>query len=168
MSACGICGGNSRELVDKALAAGRSIRQVAAQFGVSKSAVARHHRNCKPESLLAANVTPVSAANEDITAEIARLRRAQATARRKGDTTAVLSISREVRAWVQMQTRAENAALGRPQEQPVSHAEALEMAKVLIEAAVKAADPGIIEWLREIVSWLSPNASCDAPEMEQP
>jgi hypothetical protein len=108
------------------------------------------------------------ASSADITDEIARLRRSQATARRKGDTTAMLSISREIRAWTRMQSQAENAALGRPQEQPVSHAEALGMAKVLIETAVKAANPGIVEWLREIVSWLPPDASCDAPETEQP
>lgn len=167
MSACGICGGNSRSAVDEALGAGRSVRQVAAQFGVSKSAVARHHRNCKPESPLAANITPVSAANVDITADISRLRRAQANARRRNDTTAVLSLSREIRAWVTLQTKAETAALGRPAaEQPVSHAEALVMAKVLVETAVKAENPEIVEWLREIISWLPPDAH-DAPEPER-
>ncbi len=156
--------------MDQALAAGRSVREIARSYGHSKSAVARHHRNCKPESAHshAANITPVSAANEDIAGEIARLRRAQATARRKGDMSAVLSISREIRAWVGMQTKAENTMLGRPAaEQPVSHAEALGMAKVLIETAVKASNTGIIEWLREIVSWLPPDVSCDAPETEQ-
>src|SRR5437879_6127712 len=105
MSACRICGGNSREQVDAALAAGRSVREVGRSFGFSKSAVARHRQKCKPGS--PANVTPVPAGNDDIVVEIARLRRAQANARRKGDTTAVLSISREIRAWVSMQTRAE-------------------------------------------------------------
>ncbi|MGC1416883.1 MAG: hypothetical protein WA817_16475 [Candidatus Acidiferrum sp.] len=169
MSACRICAGNSKELVDQALAAGRPVREIARLYGHSKSAVARHRQNCKPESPTAhaANVAPVSAANEDIVGEIARLRRAQATARRKGDTSAVLSISREIRAWVGMQTKAEHAAIGRPQEQSVSHAEALVMAKVLIETAVKASNPEIIEWVREIVSWLPPDASCDAPEKGQ-
>jgi len=154
--------------VEQALAAGRSVREIARSYGHSKSAIARHRQNCKVESAHshATNVTPVSAVNEDIAGEIARLRRAQANARRKGDTTTVLAISREIRAWVQIQTKAENVALGRPQEQPVSHAEALAMAKVLVETAVKAHDPQIIEWMREIFSWLPQEASNDVPETE--
>ena len=168
MKPCSVCSGNFRSQVDVALAGGQSVRQVAAQFGSSKSAVARHHQRCKASSA-AATVAPIPAPNTgetEIDAAIARLRRAEANARRRRDVEGALAISRELRHWLTLKSKTESTALARPaNEQPVTRAEAIQMSKVLIEAEVKASNPEICEWLREIVSWLPAEASC---ETEQP
>jgi len=45
---CGLCAHVRREEINKALEAGSSTRDVARTYGVSKSAAARHLRNCLP------------------------------------------------------------------------------------------------------------------------
>jgi hypothetical protein len=166
MSSCTICGGNSRAAIDLALAGGQSVRQVAAQFGSSKSAIARHRQKCKPAPVGAIALVPAqSAANEEIAQEIHKLRLAQRAAKRKHDTTGMLAISRELRAWLGLQAKSEITVLGRPAaEQPVTRAEAIQMSKVLIEAELKASNPEIVEWLREIAAWLPVEASCEETE----
>jgi hypothetical protein len=105
-----------------------------------------------------------TAGDDNITQEIAKLRLAQKSAKRKHDTTAQLAIARELRHWVALQAKS-GGTIGRPSaEQPVTRAEAIQMSKVLIEAEVKAANPEIVEWVREIVLWLPVEPSCEETE----
>jgi hypothetical protein len=46
MNTCRICANKERSAIDERLVAGRGVREVAAEFGFSKSSVHRHRTNC--------------------------------------------------------------------------------------------------------------------------
>ena len=51
---CSICKSEAKEAVDQALVAGTSLRDIAGQYGLSKSALDRHHKNDIPATLVKA------------------------------------------------------------------------------------------------------------------
>ncbi len=137
---CTVCRHPDREAIDEALRKGSPpMRELAKQSGLSLTAVFRHKQHIAPAK---------GAAVKDIAAEIVKLRRAQANAKRKRDTAAVLSISREIRAWLSLEAKAESVAvLSNPEEHGVmTRAEAVETAKTIIEAELSTGGEEIISW----------------------
>ena len=51
---CSICKNEAKEAVDQALVAGTSLRDIAGQYGLSKSSLDRHHQNHLSATLVAA------------------------------------------------------------------------------------------------------------------
>lgn len=70
MAICSICQNVNKTTVDAALMEGRSVRVVAAQFDLSKSAVARHRTGCLAPLLAAAKKAVAPAA--EVRAEVDR------------------------------------------------------------------------------------------------
>jgi hypothetical protein len=138
---CTVCGHRERENIDAALRKGSPpLRELALQVGLTHSALWRHKQHLNPVK---------GAVVKDIPAEISKLRAAQTRAKRKGDTAAVLSISREIRAWLAMEAKAESAAApGGRQEQELTRGEAVAMAKAVIESELNA--PDVSSWLKEL------------------
>jgi hypothetical protein len=68
MTICSICQNPNKSSVDDVLMAGASVRAIAAQFGLSKSAVARHRTGCLAPLVAAAAkiVAPRAVARADV------------------------------------------------------------------------------------------------------
>lgn len=72
MSICKICQGEALKAVDEALTDGVTVRDVASQFGFSKSAVGRHRQAClQPRIAAAARIVAPAA---EVRAEVDRAR----------------------------------------------------------------------------------------------
>jgi hypothetical protein len=115
------------------------MRELAKQSGLSLTAIFRHKQH-----IASANGAPI----RDIASEIVKLRNAQARAKRKGDTSAVLSISREIRAWLALEAKSENVIAGKMEEtQEMSRDEAVRTAVLLIEAELARGTQEVISWV---------------------
>jgi hypothetical protein len=68
MSVCYVCQGPQRAEIEDALMSGASLRALATQFGVSKSAIGRHRANCLQPKLAAAAriVAPPAQARSEV------------------------------------------------------------------------------------------------------
>ncbi len=69
---CSICNHPKRTAIDNALVSGTSVRDIAGQYGVSKSAVYRHKKHI-PEALTKAQAAEEAAQADDLLGEIRRL-----------------------------------------------------------------------------------------------
>ncbi len=140
---CTVCAHKDRESIDQALREGRpSIREIAKQSRLTSAAVFRHKQHTFPDKL---------PSNEEIPKEITKLRHAQAAAKRRRDTDAVLAISREIRAWMLLKAKTKSV-LPRDRDKPeeLSRSEALTLAKQIIEGQLD--DPSVVSWLEESLS----------------
>lgn len=109
---CSICTGGQRKAIDAAITAGVPQRDIAGQFGASKSSVARHAKDCFPRgAVLAASVVGlgdlVSGAN--ITSEVIDLQRRTLVILTKAEDTEELSVAlgaiREARGNLELEAR---------------------------------------------------------------
>jgi hypothetical protein len=120
------------------------MRELAAQCGLSKAALFRHKQHAK-----VAKGTSV----KNIPEEIRKLRIMLAKAKRKGDTNAALSISREMRAWLALESKTQSVVPldgAAVDEMPLRDAVAI--AKIVIESQFD--DPDIQSWLRSLMEKL--------------
>ncbi|MGI6601357.1 MAG: hypothetical protein ACOX3N_06025 [Dethiobacteria bacterium] len=69
---CSICTHQERQAIDRALVVGTSLRDIAGQFGVSKSALHRHRAHI-PEALTMAKEAEEAARADDLLAEVVEL-----------------------------------------------------------------------------------------------
>jgi hypothetical protein len=138
---CSVCVHPDLAAIEASIASGTpSLRDLAVQCGLSKAALFRHKQHAK--------VAKGSAA-KNLSEEIRKLRIMLAKAKRKGDTSSALSISREIRAWMMLEAKtrpvvSQDRAVG--DEIPLR--DALGIAKSLIESQL--ADPDIQAWLRSL------------------
>jgi hypothetical protein len=72
---CSVCGHGQRESIERALVAGEPIRQIAAKYGLGKTAVGDHRVRHLPESLHAAAVRSGEAREDGLLEELDQLRR---------------------------------------------------------------------------------------------
>jgi hypothetical protein len=150
---CSVCLHPDRPAIDIALKSGAaSVRVVAGQFGLKKSAVQRdlHHDDEKDFSNPRENVGEAA----HISREIAKLKRAQENAKRRRDVRGQIGFSRELRRWHELKVKAEAvAAATKPAElAEMDRGEALSTARALIESEVSQGAADTIAWLCELAA----------------
>jgi DNA-binding IclR family transcriptional regulator len=139
---CSVCVHPDLAAIEASISSGTpSLRDLAAQCGLSKAALFRHKQHAK--------VAKGSAA-KNLSEEIRKLRIMLAKAKRKGDTTAALSISREIRAWMLMEAKtrpivSQDSAVS--DEMPLRDAVAI--ARSVIESQLD--DPDTQAWLKSLM-----------------
>lgn len=139
---CTVCKHPDVEALNEVLRSGsQTFRALAIQTGLTAASLYRHKQHVAPAK---------GHALKDIGAEIMKLRHAQARAKRKGNTNEALAISREIRAWLALEAKADAAAAAagkRREESTLSRAEALQAAMAIVEAQLAAGDKNVFEWL---------------------
>ena len=103
---CTICRHDQRVDIDKALVARAPYRDIAGQFGVSKSALVRHHDDHLPPSLVKAKATAEAVEADALLGQVLELRDRAVSildkAERAGEYPAAVSAIREARASVEL------------------------------------------------------------------
>jgi hypothetical protein len=150
---CTVCVHPQRKVIDEALASRTSSqRTLAKQYRLSQGALIRHKQAHLSAELVEIIKKDAGGDEESrvIDAEISRLKRAQKLADRRKDEDGKLKISRELRTWLELKAklRAKRPLDGRDQQDAASPAEALQLAKDIIEMNLAGSQHG------EIVSWL--------------
>jgi hypothetical protein len=156
---CTVCKHEQRAAIDQALSDGSpSIRELASQTGLHRSAILRHKQHTAPDKL---------PAHSEIPKEIAKLRKAQMAAKKRRDTGAVLAISREIRAWMLMKARTRTIRSNDGEkDQELSRSEALALAKAIVESELRS--PEVLSWVLELAERVRATGSLpNAPEQEQ-
>jgi len=107
---CTVCTHPKRDEIDKAIVAGASYRDVAGQFGLSKSAVERHHTNGHlPAALVEAQKAAKVARADDLLAEVRGLKDKAVTilekAEKAGKLGTALQAIRETKGCVELLAR---------------------------------------------------------------
>jgi hypothetical protein len=145
---CTVCKHPELAAIDAALASGASVRAVAGQFGVSKTAVDRHHNHAKHKQDRI-NTGEI----QRIDKEIAKLHRAENRAKRRRDTAGALALARELRSWFALRQKAEAISGARQvqQAEEITRGEAVTMARAIVEAELTSGSTEIIEWLRGLL-----------------
>lgn len=160
---CTVCRHPQRESIDLALRTNSgSLRVLAGRFGVSKTALDRHHHHADHKRDRK-NTEQIAG----IDAEIGKLIRAQNRAKRKRDNVGALAIARELRAWYVLKAKAAAvvSASQPEQTQEISHAEALGLAKAIIEAEATAGSSEIVAWLQGLCERVRPADAVPAEEI---
>lgn len=109
MRTCTVCRHPDERAINLALITGRAFREIAGQFGISKSALARHRIRCIPKDLVQARESRKVAEADMLLAEVCNLQR-RATkilvqAEQAGDLRTALSAIREARGSVELLAR---------------------------------------------------------------
>ena len=103
---CTICTHKSRAKIDKALVARRPFRAIAGQYGVSKSALVRHHDDHLPAALVKAQDATEAAQADALLAQVVDLRDKALdvldTAQGSKDLRAAIGAIREARGCVEL------------------------------------------------------------------
>ena len=139
---CTVCAHPHLAAIDESLRNGTpSLRDLAAQCGLSKAALFRHKQHAK----VAKDLT-----TKNIPEEIRKLKIMLNSAKRRRDTHAALSVSREIRAWMMLEAktkpiRAKESGLA----DELSVGDALILAKAMIESQLQ--DPEVRGWLRSLI-----------------
>ena len=103
---CTICTHKSRAKIDQALVARRPFRHIAGQYGVSKSALVRHHDDHLPAALVKAQDATEAAQADALLAQVVELRDkaldVRDTAQGSEDLRAAIGAIREARGCVEL------------------------------------------------------------------
>ncbi len=103
---CSICIHKSRSAIDKALVERRPFRDIAGQYGVSKSALVRHHDDHLPAALVKAQAAAEAAQADALLAQVVDLRDKALdvldTAQESADLRVALGAIREARGCVEL------------------------------------------------------------------
>jgi hypothetical protein len=103
---CSICTHGELEAIDTALVDGEPYRNIAAQFGISTSALQRHKRTHIPQSLMKAVVAEELMRADDLLAHVSELRKRALSileeAEREGDLRSALLAIREARGCIEL------------------------------------------------------------------
>lgn len=103
---CTVCDHPDREAIDAALVAGGSLRDIAGQFRISKSALARHKGNHIPAALAKAQDAHEIAQADSLLAQVrdlqAKALRILARAERAGELRTALAAIREARGNIEL------------------------------------------------------------------
>ena len=137
---CTVCRHVDRQNIETAIAKGfPSLRELAKQSGLSLTALFRHKQHMTIAKGTAMNNIPE---------EIRKLRIMLAKAKRKGDTSSALSISREIRAWLALEAKTTAISNDAGAVEELRLSDALVLAKNLIESQME--NPDVREWLRSM------------------
>jgi predicted transcriptional regulator len=142
---CSVCIHPQLAAIEAGLKSGLSVRESARRFGLSPAAIDRHvHHDARAKSRV--NIEQIAHIDE----QIKKLTRAQNAAKKRRDNASALAIARELRSWFVLKGKAQavvNAAQTQ-QPEPITRAEAIGVAKAIIESEVNAGAAETIEWLR--------------------
>jgi hypothetical protein len=117
-----------------------SMRAIAKQTGLKHAAIWRHKQHGAPTK---------PKVFKNITAEIKKLRQAQTAAKKRKDTNAALAISREIRAWMALEAKAESVATpDGPKAEELPRIEALNLAMAIIESELPS--PDVVAWIEQL------------------
>lgn len=143
---CTVCAHQERSAIDAAITRGSPpLREIAKQCGLSLTAVFRHKQHM---------VVAKASTMKNIPEEIRKLRIMLAKAKRKGDTSGALSISREIRAWLTLEAKSQDVtASDSGNAEELSRSEALALAKAIIEGQLE--DPDVVAWLTGLMERVS-------------
>jgi Psq-like protein len=99
MSNCTICKHLERDAIDRAIVSGKSQRQLARIFNVSRDSILRHSRQHVPVTIAKSEDATVLAHADDLVGQISRLEeeatRLQAVAEQSGEVRAAIAALRE-------------------------------------------------------------------------
>jgi len=143
---CGACKHPELEAIDAALKSKLPLRAVALRFGLSVSTVFAHaHEGDAKKSHK--NTGEIARIDK----EIIKLHGVQNRAKRKKNVRETLAVARELRSWHGLRLKAVAIDAARPTEQlqPLSQADAMAMARTIIESAL--GDPDTVLWLRSVL-----------------
>lgn len=154
---CSVCSHRNLQAINLALRTSScSLRVLAGQFGVSKTALDRHrhHLDGKKDRQNTEQIAQI----DD---QIRRLKRAQTAARRRRDSAAFVRLSGELRQWHMLKAKIQGATLpekGAPAA-PVSERDALQMAMAIVEMNLTGDQRhAVTEWLTGLMERLPPDA----------
>jgi|SRR5690348_12428545 len=136
---CSICQRDDHEEIDIALASGQSLREVARQRGVSKSAIERHRNHARSVR------RPMDARElARIDLEIRKLHCLETAAKKRKDGALAIKIARELRNWFALRTKAaavlQAAEVQKEDSVAITPAEALALAKSVVESRLDDAE----------------------------
>ncbi len=135
---CSICTHAERAAINAALLAGTALRDIAGQFGVSKSSLDRHKEEHLPVALVQAKDAEAAAHADDLLAQLATLqadaRRIGARAEREGDLRTALAAVRELVRMIELLAEMQGELNRAPQVNITLTAEWLTLRLVILEA----------------------------------
>jgi hypothetical protein len=141
---CSICQHPDAPSVDQALVNHRPFRRISVQFGVSLSAVIRHHDDHLPATLAAATAAEETARADDLLDQVKGLRNKALSlllaAEKSGDLKTALMGVREARACVELLAEMMQAIDRRPTLNVLLSPEWLQVRAVVLD--VLRDDPG--------------------------
>jgi hypothetical protein len=149
---CKVCASPLRDEIDRALQEGSpSLRELARQTGLSHHSLFRHSRHGvqgKPRS------------TSKIREEIGKLRAAQTAAKKRRDTKAVIALSREIRAWTQLEARTRAVVPSEPASvEEMSPTQARSLAQAVIEAQL--GDQDVRQWILALADRIREQGNAD-------
>jgi hypothetical protein len=155
---CLVCASPLRAEIDKALQDGQpSLRELSRQVGISYQAIWRHSQHGVPGK-------PKTVSN--IKTEISKLRCAQTAAKRRRDSKAVVALSKEIRAWTQLEAKTRNVVPVEPEKaKEPTRSEALTMAKAIIEMELQSQE--IAVWIQDLAERLKETGTTIAPDADE-
>ena len=135
---CTVCRHPDRPAVDMALVNHRPYRNIAAQFGLSASALVRHHDDHLPATLAKATAAAETARADDLLEQVRALRSKAMSlllaAERQGDLRTALAGIREARACLELLAEMSQQLDRRPVVNLTITAEWLQVRAVLLDA----------------------------------
>jgi hypothetical protein len=164
---CKVCQHPEKTEIDSLIARETPQKAIVSQFsGISASGLSRHARRCDLPAGAAGESSAISPAQE-----ISALRRLQKSLLRKKNVAAALSVSREMRAWLNLQTK-NKATLEIPTAPPAAgsaaevreRAQVLAMARSIVEVWVQAGGADVAEWVEMIGAWV-PQRNFESEEL---
>jgi hypothetical protein len=145
---CTVCSHKNIQEINLALRKGSpTLRALAVQTGLSKTALIRHKRHIDhPEPRIKGNEI------DAIDQQIARLQRAQRRAQRSRTRHVMVSIAKELRAWISLKSKVQGQSamqLGEIAPEPaISPRDALALAEAVIEMNLAGDQrPHVLQWL---------------------
>ena len=135
---CTVCTHPDRPAVDQAMVNHRPFRRISVQFGLSLSAVIRHHDDHLPEALTKAKAAEETARADDLLEQVRALRskslQLMLAAEKAGDLRTALAGIREARACVELLAEMSQAIDRRPTLNLLIAPEWLMVRSTLLEA----------------------------------
>lgn len=159
---CSVCVRPDVEAINAAYQAGEPVRAIARRLGFSAASADRHFHHAEREQ------NRVNAGElARINAEIRKLHLAQTNARKRRDNTLALAIAKELRNWFLLKRKAQIASIGAAKNsedaQQMSPAEALALARAVIEGALD--DASVRAWIVSLAERVGQSAPAqDADE----
>jgi hypothetical protein len=142
---CSVCKHPERADIEKAITSGTpSLRDLAQQCGLGLTSLFRHKQHM---------AVAKDSSMKNIPEEIRKLRIMLAKAKRKGDTSSALSISREIRAWLAFEAKTRPIHQDKTITDEIPVRDAVALAKSVIESQLD--DPDVQAWLAGLTERVS-------------
>ena len=138
---CTVCGHKDVEEINKLLLSGTSFRDIAGQFDLSKTALARHKESHIPKELLKSNDIQEIAKADALLVQLGEVREKTLSLLDKAEAAAdtrvygaPVAYLREVREQIKLLAELEGRLAAQPQVTIINHPEWVELRTVIIQA----------------------------------